>query len=64
MLSFKLIFFSVLCLTLISGATATWLAMTGHRLQPSRKKVAERFALIAFFGATASFSLLGKLEST
>lgn len=62
MLSFKLIFLSVLCLTVLSGATATWLVMAGRGSHPSRKKVAERLAQIALLGAAAIFALLGSLQ--
>ncbi len=62
MLPMKLVFLSVLCLTLIAGATATWLAMTVQASQPTRKKLAERFALVAFLGATAIFALLDKVD--
>jgi hypothetical protein len=62
MLPIKLVFLSVLSLTLISGAAATWLAMTAQTSQPTRRKVAERFAVIAFLGATAIFALLSRVE--
>lgn len=62
MLPMKFVFLSVLCLTLISGVAATWLAMTVHASQPTRRKVAERFALIALLGATAIFALLDKVD--
>lgn len=60
MLSIELLFLAVLCLTVLSGATATWLAAVG-RGSTSRKKVAERLAQIALLGATAVFALLGRV---
>ena len=59
MLPFKLLFLAVLALTVLSGATATWLVTVGRGYHPSRKKVAERLAQIALLGAAAIFALLG-----
>lgn len=59
MVPFKLVFLTVLCLTLLSGAAATWLAATGGRADATRKKVAERLTQIALLGAAAIFALLG-----
>ncbi len=61
MLPFKLIFLAVLALTVLAGATATWLVTVGRGYHPSRKKVAERLAQIALLGAAAIFALLGNL---
>jgi hypothetical protein len=36
--------------------------MTAQTSQPTRRKVAERFAVIAFLGATAIFALLDRVE--
>jgi hypothetical protein len=60
MLPFKLLFLSAICLTVLSGAAATWIALTDQGSQPSPKKVAERLAQIAVLGAAAIFTLLGR----
>ena len=61
MLSFNLIFLSALCLTILSGAAATWLVVVARGFSSSRKKVAEQLAQIALLGAAAIFALLGSL---
>lgn len=61
MLPFKFIFLAALFLIILSGATATWIAMAGRGNNPSRQKVAERLAQIALLGAAAIFALLGGL---
>lgn len=61
MVPFKLVFLSVFCLTVLSGAAATWIVIADQGSHPSRKKVAERLAQIALLGATAIFALLGNV---
>ena len=59
MLSFQIIFFVTVALTVASGVTATSIVVFGDtRRNLGQRAVAEKFAQIALIGAAAIVSLL------